>query len=61
MQGIATMSHGAKRSTFHILLILHIKDLSMRQGSLFCFVCHVKFTQTRAFHAMFLVFLESFQ
>jgi len=33
----------------------------MKQGSLFCFVCHIEIFQTMMFHAMLLVSLESFQ
>jgi hypothetical protein len=33
----------------------------MKQGSLFCFVCHVEIFQTMVFHAMLLVSLENSQ
>jgi len=31
----------------------------MKQGSLFCFVCHMEISQTTMFHDMLLVSLES--
>ncbi len=37
MQGIATMSHGAKGLLFIYSSFYTLKDLSMKQGSLFCF------------------------
>jgi hypothetical protein len=34
-------------------------SLSMKQGNLFCFVCHIEISQTTALHAMLLMSLES--
>jgi hypothetical protein len=38
---------------------MHIGYLSMKQGSLFCFVCHTDSSQTTALHVAFLVSMES--
>jgi hypothetical protein len=38
---------------------MHIGYLSMKQGRLFCFVCHTDSSQTTALHVAFLVSMES--
>jgi hypothetical protein len=45
----------------YIFLGLVVYNLFMKQGSLFCLVCHVDMSQTIMFQAMLLVSLESFQ
>jgi hypothetical protein len=52
-------NHGTFQSqTFH--LVKHA-SLSMKEGSLFCFVCHAEISQTMVLHATLLVSLESSQ
>jgi hypothetical protein len=52
-------NHGTFQSqTFHLVKPAY---LSMKEGSLFCFVCHAEISQTTVLHATLLVSLESSQ